>query len=91
MNLRNKAYGPGATLAYEDQAHPIVATWGPTIWQQQHQTMVRGVSVSQLEKAVVDDRNIGYARCAFPDGTIRSVNAGNIRIIKVKGNAHTIK
>lgn len=91
MNLPNKAYGPGATLAYEDQVHPIVATWGPTVWQQLHQTLVRGVPVSQLDRAVVDDRNIGYARCAFPDGSIRTVNAGNIRIIKVKGNVNPIK
>lgn len=86
MNLPNKTYGPPATLAYEDQVHPIVAVWGPTFWQQSHQSFVRGVPVSQLGKAEIDGRNIGYARCAFPDGSTRLVNAGNIRSIKVKGN-----
>lgn len=99
--LQNKTYGPQRPWVYDGKViEPLVydaptadlaAVWGPTLWQQGHQCFVRGVPVVQLEKAVIDERNIGFARCAFPDGRVMSVNAGNIRIVKVKGNVHAIK
>lgn len=99
--LQNKIYGPQKPWVYEGKTveplvyeHPtadIKAVWGPTLWQQGHQCFVRGVPVTQLEKAQIDERNIGYARCAFPGGHIMTVNMGNIRIVKVKGNVHAIK
>lgn len=89
--LKNKAYGPPATLDYNDPSCDIRAVWGPTVWQQSHQSFVRNVPVTQLERASIDARNIGFARCVFPDGRIMTVNAGNIRNVKVKGNVHAIK
>lgn len=89
--LKNKAYGPPATLVYAEPQYDIRVVWGPRTWDFFHRVTVRGVEVYQLGETIVDSRDICYRRCAFPDGRIMLVNEGNIRIQKVKFNGHAIK
>lgn len=89
--LPNKAYGPPATLVYATPEADIRASWGPTTWQQFHTCTVRGVPVVKLSRGEADSRNIVYSKCVFPDGSVRVVNEGNIRVHKVKSNGHAIK
>lgn len=77
--------GEGKNSA-KDSGYVVRAVSQASRWQEDHICTVRGVVVQQLEKGVPDDRGIVYARCRFPDGSIRMVNAGNIRIQKVKSN-----
>lgn len=90
--LHNKQYGPPQhKLVYSNPEYDIRAVWGPKTWDRFRYATVRGVSVQQCSETVVDDRNVCYRWCQFPDGRVMLVNEGNIRIHKVKANGHAIK
>lgn len=78
INRQARVYAQPAKLEAHEPEYDIRASYGPTPWQQQHDTFVRGVRVSKLSV-----REGGWVWCVFPDFRVMLVRETNIRAIKL--------
>ena len=80
IDRERKVYGPPARLDAKESYSTVLASYGPTQWEEMHLCTVNGVKVQKTRLHAESRRHV---LCIFPDGREMFVAEKNIRAKKV--------